>query len=64
LKVHGIARVLPNVMLEIRNDLVADEGAQNRMADWLLPRIISALDTVSGAQEPMPLTREMTGGRR
>ncbi len=64
LKVHGIARGLPNVMLEISNDLVADESAQTRMADWLLPRINAALNVVSGAQETMPLTREMTGGHR
>ncbi|MBL4757206.1 MAG: N-formylglutamate amidohydrolase [Rhizobiales bacterium] len=62
LREHALSRGLPNVMLEIRNDLVGDQTAQTRMADWLVPRINAALDTVSGAQENFPLIREMTGG--
>lgn len=32
---HGISRSLPNVMLEIRNDLISSETAQAEMATWL-----------------------------
>ncbi len=35
LKVHGLANGLPNVMIEIRNDLIADAASQIRIADYL-----------------------------
>lgn len=34
---HAIPRRLPNVMLEIRNDLIEDAGSQQRMAAHLAP---------------------------
>ena len=35
LKLHGIANDLPNVMIELRNDLIADEAGQSVAADFL-----------------------------
>lgn len=43
LKVHGIANALPNVMIEMRNDLIATPEAQAAMADDLLRMIRPAL---------------------
>ena len=40
---HGLARGLANVMLEIRNDLVADEAAQAAMARRLATALSAAL---------------------
>ena len=37
---------LPNAMLEIRNDLIADPGAEAAMADQLAPVLAVALDTI------------------
>jgi len=45
---HAVSRGLLNVMLEIRNDLIADRAGQTRMADWLagcLIRAVTALET-------------------
>ncbi len=35
LKLHGLANGLPNVMIEVRNDLIADEASQRVMAGYL-----------------------------
>ncbi|MDQ0320985.1 putative N-formylglutamate amidohydrolase [Pararhizobium capsulatum DSM 1112] len=35
LKLHGLANGLPNVMIEVRNDLIANETSQRVMADYL-----------------------------
>ncbi len=35
LKLHGLAHDLPNVMIELRNDLIADEEGQSVAADFL-----------------------------
>lgn len=35
LKEHGLANGLPNVMIEVRNDLIQDEAGQRVMADYL-----------------------------
>lgn len=43
LQVHAVSRSLPNVMLEIRNDLVADETGVAATSDWLLPVLKRAL---------------------
>lgn len=43
LKLHGLAQGLPNVMIEIRNDLLRDEQAQARMAEEVLTLLRPAL---------------------
>jgi len=47
LKLHGIANGLPNVMIEIRNDLVATEPAVAEMAADLMTLIRPALDALA-----------------
>ncbi|MEO1249605.1 MAG: N-formylglutamate amidohydrolase [Pseudomonadota bacterium] len=52
LQVHGIARGLPNVMIEIRNDLIADGSAQKQVAEnlsRLLRESLAALPAVDTA---------------
>lgn len=55
LQVHGIARGLPNVMIEIRNDLIADGGAQKQVAEKLVRLLrdslaaLPAIDTAGAA---------------
>ena len=46
LREHAIPRGLANVMLEIRNDLVADDAGVRATADWLLPVLRRALDDI------------------
>lgn len=43
---------LPNVMLEVRNDLIADAAAEERMAELLAPVLTSARSALS----PVPVT--------
>lgn len=43
LKLHGLAHDLPNVMIEIRNDLLQDAAAEARMADEMLTLLRPAL---------------------
>ncbi|APZ50751.1 N-formylglutamate amidohydrolase [Salipiger abyssi] len=45
---HGIARDWPNVMLEIRNDLIASEAAQLQAGRFLARRIALALPAMNG----------------
>lgn len=40
---HGIARGIPNVMIEVRNDLIADNQSQEVMATYLSKLIAQAL---------------------
>lgn len=47
LKLHGIANSLPNVMIEIRNDLIADAPAVAAMVDDLMALIGPALDALA-----------------
>ena len=47
LKLHGIANGLPNVMIELRNDLIADASAVAAMADDLMALIGPALDQLA-----------------
>jgi predicted N-formylglutamate amidohydrolase len=44
LLVHALPRGLENVMLEVRNDLIADEAGQQRMADRLAPLLVQAVE--------------------
>ena len=44
LKEHGQSRNLLNVMIEVRNDLVAHSNQQQSMADLLCDTLLSALD--------------------
>jgi predicted N-formylglutamate amidohydrolase len=43
LRRHALPYGLPNVMLEVRNDLIADPSAQAAMAERLAPALIAAL---------------------
>lgn len=43
LKLHGLAHDLPNVMIEIRNDLLGDAEAEGRMAEEVLTLLRPAL---------------------
>lgn len=43
LQEHGVKRGLLNVMLEVRNDLIATPEAQNAMADMLAPWLAEAV---------------------
>jgi predicted N-formylglutamate amidohydrolase len=44
LQLHGIANGLHNVMIEVRNDLVADDTGQGVVADYLTGLIQKSLD--------------------
>ena len=46
LKLHGISNALPNVMIEIRNDLLTSEVREVAMASELLELIAPALSTL------------------
>lgn len=48
IKVHALPHGLPNVMIEVRNDLVATPDAERQMAEWLAPVFDRALLTLSG----------------
>ena len=48
LVLHALPRNLHNVMLEIRNDLIADPPSQRRMADLLARRLGEALAGLEG----------------
>jgi predicted N-formylglutamate amidohydrolase len=48
IRLHAVPCRLPNTMLEVRNDLIADEAAQAAMADRLAPVLTRALEQ-SGA---------------
>lgn len=48
IRLHAVPMRLQNTMLEIRNDLLADAGAQAAMADRLAPVLAAAL-TATGA---------------
>lgn len=49
LREHAVARGLPNVMIEIRNDLLAGAPGQQDIAQWLWSNIGEALAALSGA---------------
>ena len=50
LAMHATPFGLPHAMLEIRNDLIADDQAQQAMADRLAPVIRSAIEEVAGCR--------------
>lgn len=52
LKLHATPYGLTNAMLEIRNDLIADEAAQDAMAELLAPILSNAIDKAGGAPCP------------
>ena len=55
LKIHGIARAIPNVMIEVRNDLVATTAGLERVSAWLNPLVARALeDVLAGDSAPAP----------
>lgn len=43
LDLHGAANTLPNVMIEIRNDLIQSASQQDHMAQYLVDWIVTAL---------------------
>jgi predicted N-formylglutamate amidohydrolase len=51
LRLHATPYGLPNVMLEIRNDLIATPAAEAAMADLLAPVLTSALARLSATVE-------------
>jgi predicted N-formylglutamate amidohydrolase len=52
LRLHATPYGLPNAMLELRNDLIADEVAQQAMADRLAPILAKALQQVGSMPCP------------
>jgi predicted N-formylglutamate amidohydrolase len=44
---HAVSRGLLNVMLEIRNDIIADRASQTEMAEWLAGCLTKALDSLA-----------------
>ncbi|WP_262386705.1 hypothetical protein ROLI_031450 [Roseobacter fucihabitans] len=50
LKEHGIKRGLLNVMLELRNDLIATQDAQRAMAEMLTPWLCASVAATIEAQ--------------
>ncbi len=46
LRVHGLSRGIPNVMLEIRNDLIADEASQQKAGQCLAALLAAALEAL------------------
>ncbi len=49
LRDQAVPRGLPNVMLEVRNDLIADDAGVSRIADLILPCLTQALADVGAA---------------
>ncbi len=45
---HALPRDLPNVMIEVRNDLIATPAQQAEMAAWLADILRAALHTLTG----------------
>ena len=46
LKEHGLSNGVPNVMIEVRNDLIQDEAGQRVVADYLAGLLIESLPAV------------------
>lgn len=47
LKLHGLANNLPNVMIEVRNDLISNENSQRVVADYLTGLLRESLQSTS-----------------
>ena len=43
---HGISRGLPHVLIEIRNDLIADAAGEKEWADRLARPLLRSMDSV------------------
>jgi len=56
LKIHGIAHGLLNVMMEVRNDLIADEAGQARIADSMADWISRSVDRALLIDRPVHTT--------
>lgn len=52
LRLHATPYGLPNAMLEIRNDLIADAAAQAAMAERLAPILVAAIEKMEAASCP------------
>ena len=52
LRLHATPYGLPNAMLEIRNDLIADDAAQAAMASRLAPILVGAIEKTEAASCP------------
>ena len=50
LRRHGLSHTLPNVMIEIRNDLVVSTAQQTQVSDELLAMLRPALARVGVAE--------------
>ena len=48
LQEHAVAHGLPNVMIEVRNDLLADSAGVEAVATWLESLLTSALENLDG----------------
>jgi len=60
---HALPRGLMNVMLEIRNDLIADQEAQNQMASLLVKAIGKAKEALDTQQnQPASTTKQTSLG--
>ncbi len=60
---HALPRELMNVMLEIRNDLIADQEAQNHMASLLVKAIGKAKEALDTQQnQPASTTKQTSLG--
>ena len=46
LREHGVSQGVPNVMIEVRNDLIQDEAGQGVMADYLTGLLIESLPAI------------------
>ena len=51
LQKHGLARQIPNVMIEIKNSLIADDKSQRHYADQLAATIKKATNVVNTGQK-------------
>lgn len=52
LTAHGIRNAIPNVMLEIRNDLINVQAAQTRIAQQIGNALVTSLDTLGISLDP------------
>lgn len=50
LATQALPRGLPNAMIEIRNELIADAASQREMADWLAGCALAARDRLAGGR--------------
>lgn len=64
LREHALPRGLANVMLEIRNDLIADPAAQAAMGEWLAGALEEARAALGVATEPRMRSAGRPGGGR